>query len=82
MLANIVYFHTLPFSQLAQSQHVASDILLPGIYSGLKTIFDGWYLVDPLALFDEAGLEGINRHFREMVNDTDMSERHHHSQFP
>jgi len=27
MLANIVYFHTLPFSQLAQSQHVASDVV-------------------------------------------------------
>jgi APA family basic amino acid/polyamine antiporter len=27
MLANIVYFHTLPFSQLAQSQHIASDVV-------------------------------------------------------
>jgi basic amino acid/polyamine antiporter, APA family len=27
MLANIACFHTLPFSQLAQSQHVASDVV-------------------------------------------------------
>ena len=27
LLANLVYFHVLPFSQLAQSQHVASDVV-------------------------------------------------------
>jgi basic amino acid/polyamine antiporter, APA family len=27
LLANVVYFHTLPFTQLAQSQHVASDVV-------------------------------------------------------
>jgi amino acid transporter len=27
MLANVVYFHTLPFAQLALSQHVASDVV-------------------------------------------------------
>jgi amino acid transporter len=27
VLANLVYFHTLPFAQLAQSQHVASDVV-------------------------------------------------------
>ena len=27
LLANLVYFHTLPFSQIAQSQHVASDVV-------------------------------------------------------
>ncbi len=27
LLANVVYFHTLPFAQLAQSQHVASDVV-------------------------------------------------------
>ncbi len=27
MLANVVYFHVLPFAQLAQSQHVASDVV-------------------------------------------------------
>jgi amino acid transporter len=26
-LANLVYFHTLPFAQLTQSQHVASDVV-------------------------------------------------------
>jgi amino acid transporter len=27
LLANVVYLHTLPFAQLAQSQHVASDVV-------------------------------------------------------
>jgi len=27
LLANVVYFHTLPFAALAQSQHVASDVV-------------------------------------------------------
>jgi basic amino acid/polyamine antiporter, APA family len=27
LLANVVYFHALPFAQLAQSQHVASDVV-------------------------------------------------------
>src|SRR6516162_6952566 len=27
LMANVVYFHTLPFAQLAQSQHVASDVV-------------------------------------------------------
>jgi amino acid transporter len=27
LLANVVYFHTLPLEQLAQSQHVASDVV-------------------------------------------------------
>jgi amino acid transporter len=27
LLANVVYFHTLPFSQIASSQHVASDVV-------------------------------------------------------
>jgi len=27
LLANVVYFHTLPFAQLASSQHVASDVV-------------------------------------------------------
>jgi len=27
LLANVVYFHTLPFAQMAQSQHVASDVV-------------------------------------------------------
>jgi basic amino acid/polyamine antiporter, APA family len=27
LVANLVYFHTLPFAQLAQSQHLASDVV-------------------------------------------------------
>jgi amino acid transporter len=27
VLTNVIYFHTLPFAQLAQSQHVASDVV-------------------------------------------------------
>src|SRR3977135_1001866 len=27
LLANVVYFHILPFADLAQSQHVASDVV-------------------------------------------------------
>lgn len=34
------------------------------IYNGLQFVFDGWYLRDPLSLFDAAGIEGIHAHFR------------------
>ncbi len=40
------------------------SVPLLGIYSGICTIFDGWYLTDPLRLFDEGGLEAIDEHFR------------------
>jgi len=42
-----------------------SSIPLVGTYSGLCTIFDGWYLTDPLRLFDEGGLEAMDKHFRD-----------------
>lgn len=51
------------FEYMRDENHVS--IPLPSVYSGLKTIFDGWYVVDPLQLFDEGGLEAIDRHFRE-----------------
>jgi predicted alpha/beta superfamily hydrolase len=41
------------------------SIPLLSVYSGLCTIFDGWYLTDPLQVFDEGGLPAIDRHFRE-----------------
>jgi predicted alpha/beta superfamily hydrolase len=51
------------FEWMKDENHLS--IPLPSIYSGLSTIFDGWYLTDPLLLFDEGGLEVIHRHFRE-----------------
>jgi len=51
------------FEWMKDESHLS--IPLPSIYSGLSTIFDGWYLTDPLLLFDEGGLEAIRRHFRE-----------------
>jgi len=51
------------YEYMQDENHVS--IPLPSVYSGLKTIFDGWYVVDPLRLFDEGGLEAIDKHFRE-----------------
>jgi|CZKD01.1.fsa_nt_gi hypothetical protein len=51
------------FEYMEDENHIS--IPLPSIYYGLKTIFDGWYVVDPLLLFDEGGLEAIDKHFRE-----------------
>jgi predicted alpha/beta superfamily hydrolase len=51
------------FEYMEDENHIS--IPLPSIYYGLKTIFDGWYLVDPLLLFDQGGLEAIDKHFRE-----------------
>ena len=42
-----------------------ASIPLRGVYSGLCTIFDGWYVTDPLRLFDEGGIEAIDKHFRD-----------------
>ena len=41
------------------------SIPLPSIYRGLETIFEEWRLPDPLALFDQGGIEAIHRRFRE-----------------
>jgi tetratricopeptide (TPR) repeat protein len=54
------------FEYISNENHLL--IPLPSVYAGLKTIFDGWYLVNPLQLFDEGGLEAIHRHFREGAN--------------
>jgi predicted alpha/beta superfamily hydrolase len=51
------------FEWMKDESHLS--IPLPGIYSGLSAIFDGWYLTDPLLLFDEGGLESIDKHFQE-----------------
>jgi uncharacterized protein len=51
------------FEYMKDENHLS--IPLPSVYSGLKSVFQGWYLVDPLALFDEAGLAGLDKHFRE-----------------
>jgi predicted alpha/beta superfamily hydrolase len=40
-------------------------IPLIGTYSGLCAIFDGWYLADPLRVFDEGGLDAIDKYFRD-----------------
>ena len=50
------------FEWMKEETH--GSIPLLGVYSGLCTIFDGWYLTDPLRLFDEGGLEAIDEHFR------------------
>lgn len=34
------------------------------IYDGLQFVFDGWFLRDPLSLFDESGIAGIHAHFQ------------------
>lgn len=41
------------------------SIPLPGIYRGLETVFEEWRLADPLALFDQGGIEAVHRRFRE-----------------
>jgi hypothetical protein len=51
------------FEWMKDENHLS--IPLPSIYAGLNKIFDGWYLTDPLQLFDEGGLEAVHRHFRE-----------------
>jgi predicted alpha/beta superfamily hydrolase len=51
------------FEYMSDENHIS--IPLPSVYSGLKTIFDGWYLINPLRLFDEGGLQAVDKHFRE-----------------
>jgi uncharacterized protein len=45
------------FEWMKEETHTTIPLL--GTYSGLCTIFDGWYLTDPLRLFDEGGLDAI-----------------------
>lgn len=35
------------------------------IQQGLAFVFDGWYLTDPLTLFDRGGIDAVHRHFRD-----------------
>jgi len=51
------------FEWMPQEDHMS--IPLPSIYRGLETIFEAWRLTDPVALFDQVGIEGIQRCFRE-----------------
>ena len=51
------------FEWMKEETH--GTIPLIGTYSGLCAIFDGWYLADPLRVFDEGGLEAIDKHFRD-----------------
>ena len=36
-----------------------------GIYEGLQAIFKGYRIADPIELFDQAGLSGLERHYVE-----------------
>lgn len=38
------------------------------MYQGLQAIFAGWYVKDPLALYDEQGLDGLHQHFSTLDN--------------
>jgi uncharacterized protein len=49
------------FEWLQQDDHVSAP--LRSVHDGLDAIFDGWYLTDPLKLYDQGGLEAIHRHF-------------------
>jgi uncharacterized protein len=51
------------YEQMKDEDHVS--IPLPSIYRGLETIFDGWNLPHPIALYDQEGLEAIHKRFRE-----------------
>ncbi len=51
------------FDWMRQEDH--ASIPLPSIYRGLETIFEEWRLTDPLAVYDQIGVEGIHKRFRE-----------------
>lgn len=51
------------FELMPQEDH--GSIPLRSIHQGLETIFDGWYLTDPLELYDIGGLQAIHRHIRD-----------------
>jgi hypothetical protein len=51
------------FEWMKEETHTSIPLL--GTYSGLSTIFDGWYLTDPLRMFYEGGLEAIDKHFQD-----------------
>jgi predicted alpha/beta superfamily hydrolase len=38
----------------------------PSIYEGLQAIFKGYWIADPIELFDQAGLSGLERHYVEV----------------
>lgn len=50
------------FEWMKEDTH--GTIPLIGTYSGLCAIFDGWYLADPLSMFDDGGLDAIDEYFR------------------
>jgi uncharacterized protein len=51
------------FKQLPGETHIS--IPHQSIYSGLDNIFDGWHLASPFKLYDEGGLEAVDRHFAD-----------------
>ena len=51
------------FDWMKQEDHLS--IPLPAIYRGLETIFEPWRLGDPIALFNQGGIEAIHRRFED-----------------
>lgn len=52
------------FRHLEDESHMASP--LRGTEEGLRTIFDGWRLVDAPALYESGGLASIERHYTSL----------------
>ena len=52
------------FDMMQQEDHMS--IPLPSLYRGLETLFAEWRLTNPLDLFNNAGIEGIQRRYRQV----------------
>ena len=51
------------FDWMPRENHMS--IPLPALYRGLETIFDPWRLSDPIAVFNQGGIEAIHRRFQD-----------------
>jgi pimeloyl-ACP methyl ester carboxylesterase len=51
------------FEWMRQETH--SSIPLRSLHQGLETVFSGWYLTNPVELFEQGGMQAVHRHFEE-----------------
>lgn len=53
------------FRRYPEETHGAT-IVMRSIYDGLQAVFDGWYIHDPFALFDQGGIASLEKQYEKV----------------
>jgi predicted alpha/beta superfamily hydrolase len=56
----------LRWKYLPHKDETHQSIPYRGIHEGLQQVFDGWVLAEPVKLYDQSGIAGIEAHYAQM----------------